>query len=85
MRVDFTRPLTRGWRSPARSLPRLALLVLMAAAVCGGSALSWVAPLRGQLSNFSDPVCAQSFSAELLAALEEQGETPEAAGVPEEP
>jgi len=56
---------------------RLALLVLGAAFLAGCSALSWVAPLSGQLDNFSDPVCSKSFSTELVSALEAQGETPE--------
>lgn len=47
------------------------------AALSGCSVLAWVAPLSGQLSNFADPACSQSFSTELVAALQEQGETPE--------
>jgi len=53
------------------------VLALVAATLSGCSALSWVAPLYGQLSNYADPVCAQSFSTELLAALKGQGETAE--------
>ena len=56
------------------------LLALGAAvSVSGCAAIAWVAPLYGRVNNLSDEACSQSFSKEVASALQEQGETPEAA------
>jgi len=56
----------------------MSLLPLVgAAAISGCAALSYVAPIDGELDNLSDAACSQSLSTEVVAALEKQGETPE--------
>jgi hypothetical protein len=61
----------------ARPLLWLGALALVTVSVSSCAVLAWVAPLYGAVSNFADPACSQSFSTELIAALKQQGETPE--------
>lgn len=65
----------RRWSS--RILRSRWTLFLVVFTASGCTALSYVAPITGELRNLSDEECSQSLSTAVVASLQKQGETPE--------